>query len=127
MKKKMLYKLNKFSKILYKYVPKIINFFDDNSVNHDFFSTNWILTLFSTAMERYYLIIIWCFMIIFRWKFVYSFIIQILKKYERNITNLAEGQLCYKMKNILRQKDFKIDFNSIIKNTIDFMKNNIAL
>ena len=125
--KKMLYKLNKFSKILYKYVPKIINFFDDNSVNHDFFSTNWILTLFSTAMERYYLIIIWCFMIIFRWKFVYSFIIQILKKYERNITNLAEGQLCYKMKNILRQKDFKIDFNSIIKNTIDFMKNNIAL
>ena len=125
--KKMLYKLNEFSKILYKYVPQIIKYFDDNSVSHDFFSTNWILTLFSTAMERYYLIIIWCFMIIFRWKFVYSFIIQILKKYERGITNSTEGQLCYKMKNILRQKDFKNDFNSIIKNTLDFMKNNIVL
>ena len=125
--KKMLYKLNEFSKILYKYVPQIIKYFDDNSVSHDFFSTNWILTLFSTAMERYYLIIIWCFMIIFRWKFVYSFIIQILKKYERSITNSEEGQLCYIMKNILKQKDFKNDFNSIIKNTIDFMRNNVAL
>ena len=125
--KKMLYTLNEFSKILYKYVPKITKFFDDNSVSHDFFSTNWILTLFSTAMERYYLIIIWCFMIIFRWKFVYSFIIQILKKYERSITSSEEGQLCYIMKNILRQKDFKNDFNNIIKNTFDFMKNNIVL
>ena len=38
--KKMLYKLNEFSKILYKYVPKIIKFFYDNSISHDFFSTN---------------------------------------------------------------------------------------
>ena len=125
--KKMLYKLNEFSKILYKNVPKIIQFFNDKAVSHDFFSTGWILTLFSASMERNNLIVIWCFMIIFRWKFVYSFIIQILKRYERNILNSTEQQLCFKMKNILRQRDFKKDFNEIIKNTIDFMKNNITL
>ena len=125
--KKMLNKLNEFSKILYKYVPKIIEYFNDKSVSHDFFTTNWILTLFSASMEAKYLIVIWCFMIIFRWKFVYVFIIQILKKYERNILKLTEGDLSFKMKNIFRQKDFKNDFNDIIKNTFDFMRNNIVL
>ena len=79
--KKMLYKLNEFSKILYKNVPNIIQFFNDKAISHDFFSTGWILTLFSASMERINFIIIWCFIIIFRWKFVYSFIIQILKRY----------------------------------------------
>ena len=125
--KKMLYKLNEFSNILYKYVPKIIQFFEEKSVSHDFFSTGWILTLFSSSMERSYLVIIWCFMIIFRWKFVYAFIIQALKRYERNITNVEEGQLCFVMKNFLRTKEFKNDFNNIIKDTLNFMKNNVIL
>ena len=125
--KKMLNKLNEFSKILYKYVPKIIKYFDDKSVSHDFFTTNWILTLFSTSMEAQYLVAIWCFMIIFRWKFVYGFIIQILKKYERNILKSAEGELSFKMKNIFRQKDFENDFNDIIQKTLNFMKNHIIL
>jgi hypothetical protein len=125
--KKMIYKLNEFSKILYRHVSKIIKFFNDKSVSHDFFSTGWILTLFSTSMERKYLVVVWCFMIIFRWKFVYGFIIEILKKYERYIINSTEGQLCYKMKNILRSREFKNDFNVIIQNTLDFMINNIVL
>ena len=66
-------------------------------------------------------------MIIFRWKFVYGFIIQILKKYERYIIKSTEEQLCYKMKNILRNSEFENDFNVIIQNTLDFMKNNIVL
>ena len=125
--KKMLYKLKEFSNILYRYVPKIIQFFNEKSVSHDFFSTGWIFTLFSTSMERNYLVILWCFMIIFRWKFVYAFIIQILKRYERDIINVSEGQLCFKMKNLLRQRDFKKDFNAIIEDTLNFMKNYIVL
>ena len=125
--KKMIYKLNEFSKILYRHVSKIIKFFNDKSVSHDFFSTGWILTLFSTSMERKYLVVVWCFMIIFRWKFVYGFIIEILKKYERYIINSTEGQLCYKMKNILRSREFKNDFNEIIQKTLELMKNNIVL
>ena len=125
--KKMLAKLNEFSKILYRYVPKIIQFFNEKSVSHDFFSTGWILTLFSTSMERNCLVILWCFMIIFRWKFVYAFIIQILKRYEREIINVTEGQLCFKMKNLLRHREFKNDFDVIIEDTLKFMKNNIVL
>lgn len=125
--KKMVSKLNEFSEILNRHVPKIIKFFNDKSVSHDFFSTGWILTLFSTSMEPKYLKIVWCFMIIFRWKFVYGFIIQILKKYERYIIKSTEEQLCYKMKNILRNSEFENDFNVIIQNTLDFMKNNIVL
>ena len=123
----IVYKLNYFSKILNKYVPKIIKFLEDKSVGHDFFSTRWILTLFSTSMERNYLVVVWCFMIIFRWKFVCSFIVQILTRYERNIINSTEGQLCYKMKNILRVREFKSDFSDIIKETLNFMKNHIIL
>ena len=125
--KKMVYKLKEFSKILYKYVPNIIKYLNDKCVSHDFFSTTWILTLFSTSMDRSFLVIIWCFMIIFRWKFAFAFIIQILKRYERNILNETEGQLCFKMKNILKHKDFEKDFDGIIQDTLVFMKNNLIL
>jgi hypothetical protein len=125
--KKMISKLNEFNDILNKHIPDIIKFLNDKQVSHDFFTTKWILTLFSTSLERNYLVIIWCFMIIFRWKFVYAFIIQILKRYERDIINVSEGQLCFKMKNLLRQRDFKKDFNAIIEDTLNFMKNYIVL
>lgn len=124
---KILHKLNEFSRILRRYVPGIIDYFDNKGVSHDFFTTGWILTLFSSSMERDYLVIVWCFMIIFKWKFVYSFIIQILKKYEKTIFNSSENKLGYKMKTIFKNKDFKRDFNDIIKSTLDFMKNNIIL
>ena len=125
--KKIIHKLNEFSRILKRFVPKIIDYFDNKGVSHDFFTTGWILTLFSSSMEREYLVIVWCFMIIFKWKFVYSFIIQILKKYEKTIFNSSENKLGYKMKNIFKNKDFKRDFNDIIKSSFDFMKNNIIL
>ena len=125
--KKMISKLNEFNDILNKYVPDIVKFLNDKQISHDFFTTKWILTLFSTSLERSYLVIIWCFMIIFNWKFAYSYIIQILKKYKDSIFNSSESQLCFKMKNILKNKEFENDFNEIIQNTINFMKNNIAI
>ena len=125
--KKLIYKLKEFNDILNKYIPDIVKYFNDKQVSHDFFTTKWILTLFSTSIERNYLKIVWCFIIIFKWKFVYSYIIQILKKYKKNILNSSENQLCFKMKNILNNKEFQNDFNEIIQNTINFMKNNILL
>ena len=43
--------INKFSKLLYKYIPDIVKFFDEKLVNHEFFTTDWILTLFSNSMK----------------------------------------------------------------------------
>ena len=124
---KLINKFTEFNAILNKHIPDIIKFLNDKQVSHDFFTTKWILTLFSTSLERSYLVIVWCFMIIFNWKFTYSYIIQILKKYKDNIFNSSENQLCFKMKNILDSKEFKNDFNEIILNTINFMKNNITI
>ena len=125
--KKILKILNDISNILKKYIPDIFEYFEEKGLSHDFFSARWIFTLFSSSLERNNLVIVWCFMIIFKWKFVYCFIIQILRKYEKYIYNLSEAQVCYKMKDLLKTQKFKKDFKEIIRNTLNFMKNNIIL
>ena len=120
-------KINNISDILEKYIPDIINVFNEKFVKIEIFLTNWILTIFSCSMNRKNLIICWCFLILFGWKFFYCFIIQILIQYQSMIFNLNEVDLCKKMKNILHSNEFIQDFNIIINNTIDFMKDHIVL
>ena len=119
--------LKYFSNILNKYVPDIISFFYSKSVNHEFFSTNWILTLFTNCMNRNCLIIIWCFMIIFGWKFFYCLTIELLKFYKEDIFLTEEKELNSKMKNLLNCDKFEQNLNLIIKNTLQLMKNSISL
>ena len=119
--------LKYFSNILNKYVPDIISFFDNKLLNHEFFSTNWILTLFSNCMSKNELIIIWCFMIVFGWKFFYCFAIELLNFYKEDIFQTNENELNYKMKKILNDDKFEGNLNVLIKNTFQLMKNNISL
>ena len=119
--------LKHFSNILNKYVPDIISFFDNKLLNHEFFSTNWILTLFSNCMSKNELIIIWCFMIVFGWKFFYCFAIELLNFYKEDIFQTNENELNYKMKKILNDDKFEGNLNVLIKNTFQLMKNNISL
>jgi hypothetical protein len=125
--KKVLHFLNDFSKILEKYIPDIFEYLNEKGLSHDFFSVRWVFTLFSSSLERNNLAIVWSLIIIFKWKFVFSFIIQILKKYQKYICNLSETQICNKMKDLLGTKYFKNDFKEIIRSTLNFMKNNIIL
>jgi hypothetical protein len=120
-------KINHISDILGKYIPDIINVFNEKFVKIEIFLTNWILTIFSCSMNRKNLIVCWCLMIIFGWKFFNSFIIQILIQYKNMIFNLNEVDLCNKMKNILHSNEFNHDFDTIINKTFDFMKENIVL
>ena len=120
-------KLMDYSNVLNRHIPDIISYFDKQQINHDFFSTGWILTLFSNSMKREYLIISWAFMIIFGWKFFYSFVIQILKFYKDDIFKTDVNELCHKMKGILAEEKFYSDYNDIIKKTFSFMNKNIAL
>ena len=115
------------SEILEKYIPDIISVFNKKFMKAEFFFTNWILTIFSCSMNRKNLIICWCFMILFGWKFFYCFIIQILIQYQNIIFFSNEIELCNKMKNILHSNEFIRDFNIIINKTIDFMKEHIIL
>lgn len=120
-------KINYISNILEKYIPNIINVFNEKFVKIEIFLTNWILTIFSSSMNRQNLIICWCFMILFGWKFFHCFIIQILVNYRDMIYSLNEIDLCKKMKNILQTDEFSRDFTNIINRTTDFMKNHILL
>ena len=120
-------KIKYISDVLEKYIPNIINVFNKKFVKIEIFLTNWMLTIFSCSMKRKNLIIIWCFMILFGWKFFYCLIIQILIQYQNIIFNLNEVDLCNKMKNILFSKEFNQNFDIIIYKSIDFMKDHIVL
>ena len=50
--KNLINKLTNYSNVLKKYVPEIISYLDRQQINHGFFSTGWILTLFSNSMEK---------------------------------------------------------------------------
>ena len=125
--KNLIGKLSHFSKYLNKYIPDIISFLDRHDINHGFFSHGWILTLFSNSMKKEYLIYTWAFMIIFGWKFFYSFVIQILLWYKKDIFKATINLLCAKMKNILSDDDFGKNYKNIIRNTFSFMNKYIAL
>ena len=124
---KLTSEINKFSKILSKYNLDILNYFDENLINHDFFTNDWILTLFSNSMNNKNLLICWNFMIVFGWKFFYCFVIQILAFYKTLIFKTKDNALSQLMKNILKEKQFSQDLPKIINNTLKFMKKFIVL
>ena len=96
-------------------------------LTHDFFSTGWILTLFSNAMNNQNLMITWCFMIVFGWKFFYCFVLKILTFYKNVIYKTSENNLSKKMKRLLKEESFNNDIKKIINNTLYFMSQNIVL
>ena len=124
---KLIEEIRKFSEILKKYNPEIVNFFDKKYIYHEFFSTGWILTLFSNAMESNNLFICWNFMNIFGWKFFYCFVIQILRFYKKIIFRTNENELGHLMKSLLKDKQFSDDLPTILKNTFIFMQKHILL
>ena len=120
-------RLKYFSYILNKYCSEFINHLNSKLLNHEFFSTSWLLTLFSNSMERNKLFICWSFMVIFGWKFFYSFVVELLLFYKKTLLEIKETELSLKMKELLKRKQFIKDFNEIIKNTLTFMENHIIL
>ena len=120
-------KYNYFCELLNKYNPSVIKFFEEKGLNHCFFSIGWMLTLFSNSMKRKYLIKTWCFMIIYGWKFFYCLTIQILNFYKNEILSKEENKLSDFMKSILNNDNFCNNYNSIIRNTLCFMIDNITL
>ena len=120
-------KMKEFKDILKKYVPVVVEYFSNKNLGVEFFTTSWLLTLFSASMNIKNLIVCWCFMILFRWKFFYSFVIQILVKYQKIIFSAEDRELCEKTKNILHSKEFIRDFNEICSKTMQFMKDHIVL
>ena len=117
-------KLNLLSKYLNKYCPEIIHFLENSNLSHEFFSTNWMLTLFSNSMESHYLFIVWDFLIIFEWKFFMFFIVSVLNLFKKELLKQEQNRLTFFMKSILKNQKFKDNFNNIIDETFDMMNKN---
>ena len=95
-------------------LPRLDKFLTDIKLNIEFFTMNWILTLFSDSMDTEYLVIIWDYMIVFGWKFVKYFILNILLKSQNDILNSTQNELTHTKKN-------KTNFHKIIKDTEQLM------
>ena len=104
-----------------------MNYFDENLIYHDFFTNDWILTLFSNSMNFKNLLVCWNFMTVFGWKFFYCFVIQILVYYKSLIFKTKDNALSQLMKNLLKEKKFSQDLPKIINNTLKFMQKYIVL
>ena len=113
--------LEKINVLLLKNLPKINKFLSDINLNFDYFITSWILSLFSSSMETEYLSIIWDYIIIFGWKFVKYFILNILISCENDILNSTLDNLASIKKNIFKNEIFKKNFNSLIDDSVQSM------
>ena len=114
--------LNQLGSNLNKHCPEIVVFLKNSKLCHEFFSTNWILTLFANSMESEYLFIIWDFLIIFGWKFFMCFIVSVLNLNKKEFIGEEQNNLTFFMKNILRNKKFKENFNNIIDKSFSLME-----
>ena len=91
------------------------------NLSHEFFTTNWMITLFSNSMEEKYLFIVWDFLIIYGWKFFRYFVVSVLNIYKNRILEEEQNNLTFFMKNILRNEQFKVKFKDIIDNAFALM------
>ena len=110
-----------------KYNSNLLVFLEKNYVTHEFFTANWLLTLFSNGMDRNNLLIVWCFLILFGWKFFYFFVLEILFFFEEDIKKTNETKISNMMKTLLKNDKFKLNFNIIIEKTFTLIKNNLLL
>ena len=113
-------KINNFIKIK---LPKLNKFLSELKLNLEFFTTNWILTLFSNSMDNKYIFIIWDFMLIFGWKFFKFFILNVLIISESDILYSTQNNITFIKKNIFKNNKFENNFKGLINNTMRMMLN----
>ncbi len=101
---------------------KVYNYLKEIHLSHEFFTINWVITLFANSMDQNELFFLWDCLIIFGWKFFYYFIVSILKKYENKILDTDVSQMSFLMKNLFRSQRFKNNFLDIMEKTVNLMQ-----
>lgn len=114
--------MKRLGDLIEKHVPMLVRHLNNNSLNHEFFTTNWVLTLFSNAMKTKYLFMLWDFMIVFGWRFFLYFCVEVILWNEDEIISSKVKQLSLTMKNLLRKEEFERNFPEMIGGTFVLMK-----
>ena len=107
-------KLYNISQELKKYTPNVNEYLHNINLNYDYFTCNWMITLFSNSMNVKYLFYVWDCMIIFGWKFFNCFVISVFEMNQNKILNTEISEMTNLKKNILKNKEFEKQFNEII-------------
>ena len=113
--------LEDITKYIKQKLPKLSKYLTEIKLNFEFFTTNWVLTLFSNSMETNNLFFVWDYMIIFGWKFFRCFVVAVLMIFENEILKASQDNITYIMKNMLKNKQFNSDFETIILSTIQML------
>ena len=121
---KLTNKIKKIGELIKIYSKKVNNYLEKNSLSHEFFTANWVVTLFSKSMNNENISLIWDYMIIFGWKFFYCFIIVVINFYQNDIISFDPDKISEFMKNLLFSNKFNINIESIINKTFIFMEKN---
>lgn len=91
-----------------------------NNINHDYFTTGWILTLFSNSIEnKEYIYYIWECMFLLGWKFIYCFIYSIFEHFKEKVKISPINTICSNIKTFCRSKEFQDNFWNMINVAID--------
>ena len=91
-----------------------------NNINHDYFTTGWILTLFSNSIEnKEYIYYIWECMFLLGWKFIYCFIYAIFEHFKEKVKISPINTICSNIKTFCRSKEFQTNFWNISNVAID--------
>ena len=114
-------KLKDINNFIIQRLPKLNEYLENMALNCEFFTTNWILTLFSNSMETQFLFYIWDYMIIFGWKFFKCFSVAVLMNFENDILNSTENNINFIKKSIRKSNKFNIDFKNIIFKTLQMI------
>ena len=114
-------KLEDIAKYIKQKLPKLSNHLNEMKLNYEYFTTNWVLTLFSNSMETKYLFYVWDYMIIFGWKFFRCFVVSVLMDFENEILNAKHNNITFIMKNMLKNKQFNSKFQFIVSQTIKML------
>ena len=117
-------KMGELENLLNNYVPKVMRYLDKNGLNHEFFTANWVVTLFSNSMKTKYFLTFLNLMIIFDWNFFNFFVVAILQTYSNKIIYSDQNALVNLMKTMLKTTIFESNFKNIIKKAIDLLVDN---
>lgn len=109
------------SHLIEEYIPSIYRYFIQTKLTHEIMTANWIITLFSNSCNNDLLFIIWDFILVYEWKFIYLFIISIIKYHKKKILVLNNTNFSIFSKDILRSPFFYENFKKIISLTFDLM------
>lgn len=92
-----------------------------NKLTFDCFFTPWLITVFSCSCQAAITNKIWDLFFIYKWRFLYRFIIEIFIFYEDNMINENVYKLSKFIKDLLQSEDFSSDFNILVTRVINFL------